>query len=206
MMSEMSDARSANRTLQFPCIRCGSLLESPSSRSGQPGKCPTCGELLTVPHVDPRTGIALEPTASRDGSAPTPLHAYAAAGANAPRIVHLDNGESAIVCPRCGRASPLTAHRCDACGLPFTMEGTGPAGRETPDALDYACLACGAVAALTIACHVGFVPAVVAIVLGVISMRRARQDRRLVRWWPVYGGIAAALGAIAFGVARAMLP
>jgi hypothetical protein len=205
-MSEMNGVRPANRTLQFPCPRCGSLLESPPSRSGQPGKCPTCGDVLTVPSVDPRTGIPLEPTSSRDGSAPTPLHAYAAAGANAPRIVNLDDGGSAIVCPRCERASPMTAHRCDACGLPFTLEGTASAGRGAPDALDYTCLACGIVGALTVACYVGFAPAVVAIVLGVVSLRRERHDRRPARWWPVYGGIAAALGAIAFGVARALLP
>lgn len=90
--------------------------------------------------------------------------------------------------------------------MPFTLEGTGPAGRGQPDALDFACLACGIVGALTIACYVGFVPAVVAIALGAVSRRRDRHDRRLARWWPVYGGVAAALGAIGFGVARAFLP
>lgn len=192
--------------IQFPCRRCGSLLESTTTQSGSEAKCPTCGQTVVVPMLDPRTGIALDPPGARNDVERTPMHAYAAAGANAPRIITLNGGDQAIVCPRCEGASPMTAHRCEACGLPFTIEGAMQFASGSPDVLDYTCLACGIVAALTIACYIGFLPAGMAIVLGAAAMRRDRYDRRLGARWPVYVGVTTAVGAIAFGVVRILMP
>lgn len=192
--------------IQFPCVRCGSVLESTAGRGGERGVCPTCGHELPIPAVDPRTGIALEPQSAHGPAERTPMHAYAAAGANAPRIVLLDGGERAIVCPRCERASGMTSDRCRSCGLPFTLDGAVLAGSPSLTALDYACLACGVVAVLTMTCGVGYVPAGAAIVLGVLSLRRDGHDRRLIRRWPVYVGLGGAMIALAIGLAPPLLP
>lgn len=108
----------------FACARCASILEAEQRYCGTMGRCPTCGGVFTIPHVDARTGL---PTSSAvvadDGQLPTPMHAYATAGAKAPKIVRNDAGESVIVCPRCEQHSDLDANQCALCGTPFTIEG-----------------------------------------------------------------------------------
>ena len=51
------------------------------------------------------------------------MHAYATAGAKAPKIVRLDSGEDVIICPRCNRQSSLDSNQCKSCGTPYTIEG-----------------------------------------------------------------------------------
>ncbi|MBN2560965.1 MAG: DUF4190 domain-containing protein [Phycisphaerae bacterium] len=117
----------------FTCQRCDSVLEARSNLCGQPGCCPTCGALFTVPNVDPRTGLATGPAmVADDGQLPTPMHAYATAGGKAPTIRRLDTGEQVVVCPRCRRDMPVDANVCSACGIPFTMEGASSIGRAGP--------------------------------------------------------------------------
>lgn len=108
----------------FSCTRCASILEASGEHCGTTGRCPTCGAVFTIPQVDPRTGV---PSSSAfvadDGQLPTPMHAYATAGAKAPKIVRLDSGEDVIICPRCNRQSPLDSNQCKTCGTPYTIEG-----------------------------------------------------------------------------------
>jgi hypothetical protein len=113
------------RLFHFQCLRCGSILEARSGQGGQSGKCPTCAAIFIVPEMDPKTGLArANADPGDDGENPTPVHAYAAAGTMAPKLVRHEGDESlSIVCPRCERQSPVTADNCPGCGLPFTMEG-----------------------------------------------------------------------------------
>lgn len=108
----------------FSCMRCASVLEARGDHCGTKGRCPTCGAIFTIPEVDPRTGLPA--TAARvedDGQLPTPMHAYATAGAKAPSFVRGDDGEMAIICPRCNRQSAVDVNQCPGCGTPFTIEG-----------------------------------------------------------------------------------
>lgn len=112
------------RLFHFQCLRCGSILEAHSHQGGQPGKCPTCAAVFTVPMMDPRTGLAQgNADPGDDGENPTPVHAYAAAGTMAPKLIRHEDESLSIECPRCARQSPITTNNCPGCGLPFTMEG-----------------------------------------------------------------------------------
>lgn len=119
----MSDSTFSMR-FTFACIRCGCLLEARASMCGEQARCPTCGGDFIIPQVDPRTGIAVGSAAPfDDGQLPTPMHAYASAGAQAPKIARNDKGEPYIICPRCQRHMPVDANLCTTCGIPFTIEG-----------------------------------------------------------------------------------
>lgn len=108
----------------FSCMRCASVLEARGDHCGTKGRCPTCGAVFTIPEVDPRTGLPSNAAqVADDGQLPTPMHAYATAGAKAPQIVRLDSGDLVIVCPRCNRQSSPELNQCPACGTPFTIEG-----------------------------------------------------------------------------------
>jgi Domain of unknown function (DUF4190) len=108
----------------FNCGYCSSRLEATQSMSGQEGQCPTCGNTITIPIQD-RYGRLIDPkTRQIIKQDPHPVHAYAAAGDRAPKIIRQQDGKQIIRCGRCSTASPITAHNCKACGMPFTMEGT----------------------------------------------------------------------------------
>jgi ribosomal protein L37E len=159
----------------FACQRCGSTLEAFGARSGQPGRCPTCGAVFVVPAVDPNTGRAAGPAAvADDGQLPTPMHAYATAGASAPRIFRRPDGTQVIVCPRCRREMPVEADTCGACGLPFTLEGAPPTAAPDPgeNSLATAALTVGILAALSF-CLPLLGP--VAIGLGIAGWRRSNK-------------------------------
>ena len=157
----------------FSCGRCGTLLEGRSNMSGRQGRCPTCGGVFIVPGVDPRTGVPAGPAViAQDGQFPTPLHAYANAGEKAPRILRNDKDEPIIECPRCRRHMPIEANLCEACGMPFTMEGADAvveyAGGRSNE-LASASLAIGALSLLAY-CAPGI--GIIAILIGVSALRR----------------------------------
>lgn len=118
----------AKRCFNFVCKRCQSVLEAHTGMSGQQGHCPTCDAFFIIPGVDPRTGM---PTGKADpgddGQDPTPVHAYAASGEQAPTIVRDESGLPAIKCPKCNAHNELDADNCAACGMPFTIEGASVA-------------------------------------------------------------------------------
>lgn len=122
----------------FTCLRCGLALEAGSDLSETRGRCPTCGVVFTVPRVDPHTGLPTGPAViDDDGQLPTPMHAYAAAGKNAPRVKRLASGDQVIVCPRCDLDSSIEADICTRCGLPFTIEGATAVTTGTTYASDH---------------------------------------------------------------------
>ena len=58
------------------------------------------------------------------------MHAYAAAGDRAPRIVRDSNGQRVIECSRCGAVNSVSANACVRCAVPFTLEANAQA--ESP--------------------------------------------------------------------------
>lgn len=118
-----------HRLFRFSCGRCRSLLEAHTGMCHTPGTCPSCGAQFQIPGIDPTTGLT--PTVVEvedDGENPMPLHAYAAGGELAPRIVNLTDGTSLIECPQCRMMSPVDSNACSECRLPFTLEGAERAG------------------------------------------------------------------------------
>ena len=116
--------RSTAKRYGFNCGYCSSRLEATEASAGQDGQCPTCGSTITIPILD-RYGRLIDPkTREIIKQNPHPVHAYAAAGERAPRILRSTDGEQLILCARCGAANPIVANNCKACGMPFTMEGT----------------------------------------------------------------------------------
>src|SRR5436305_5278057 len=106
----------------FNCGYCSSRLEATEAMGGQDGQCPTCGNNITIPILD-RYGRLIDPkTRQIIKQDPHPVHAYAAAGDRAPKIIRQKYTKQIIVCPRCNVASPITANYCNACCILFTME------------------------------------------------------------------------------------
>ena len=108
----------------FNCAHCSSRLEATESMAAQDGQCPTCGNTITIPIldrygrlIDPKSGLVIKQD-------PHPVHAYAAAGDRAPKIIRRSDGQQNIQCPRCSSMSAITVNNCKSCGMPFTMEGT----------------------------------------------------------------------------------
>jgi hypothetical protein len=165
-------AAPSGRAFRFMCLRCSSVLEARESQSGSPGRCPSCAALFTIPMLDPLTGLAAggaDP--GQDGELPAPVHAYAAAGHNAPRIMRLEDDSLRIVCPRCEHQSPVSADNCEGCGMPFTMSGMGQTLGRAPGSM--AALWMGVLAMFMGLCPlVGIIPGVIAIFLGISSFRK----------------------------------
>lgn len=112
------------RRYGFNCPFCSSRLEANEAMAAQDGTCPTCGNSIVIPILD-RFGRLIDPRTQQVlKQDPHPVHAYAAAGERAPRILRRPDGRQVIQCPRCGGHSPVHANNCGSCGMPFTMEGT----------------------------------------------------------------------------------
>ncbi len=114
------------RRYGFNCVYCSSRLEATESMAAQEGQCPTCGSNITIPILD-RYGRLIDPiTKQIIVPDPHPVHAYAAAGTRAPKILRNNDGSQSIQCTKCSRVSAITSNNCKHCGMPFTMEGTTP--------------------------------------------------------------------------------
>src|SRR5688500_3287022 len=141
--------------------------------SGQEDQCPTCGNSIVIPNldrygrlIDPMTGKIIKPD-------PHPVHAYAAAGERAPRILRSDDGRQTIMCPRCQSLSPIAANNCKSCGMPFTMEGTTLEASGTSNGFCVAALVLGIVGIPAfICCPI----ALMAIVFGVIGLNQVSKS------------------------------
>lgn len=164
-----------HRLFRFSCGRCRSLLEAHTGMCHTAGTCPSCGARFEIPGIDPNTGLTPATVeVEDDGENPMPLHAYAASGAQAPRIINLTNGTSLIECPQCRMMSPVDSDACSECKLPFTLDGA-----QRTRSFDEAALA-GALGALllSLASLGGYfawplsLGAVPAILLGWYSYRR----------------------------------
>jgi DNA-directed RNA polymerase subunit RPC12/RpoP len=166
-------SRAAGRRFGFNCGYCSSRLEANESQSGQEGQCPTCGNSIVIPIldrygrlIDPMTGKIIKPD-------PHPVHAYAAAGERAPRILRSDDGRQTIMCPRCQSLSPITANNCKSCGMPFTMEGTTLEAAGTSNGFCVASLVLGIIG-IPAFCTV--LAPVLAIVFGIIGYNQVTKS------------------------------
>jgi DNA-directed RNA polymerase subunit RPC12/RpoP len=157
----------------FNCPYCSSRLEATEAIAAQEGQCPTCGNNIVIPILD-RYGRLIDPrTQQIIKQDPHPVHAYAAAGDRAPRILRNTQGVQHIVCPRCNALSPMSANNCNACGMPFTMEGTTVDATGASNGFCVASLVLGIVG-LPASCAV--IPSILAIVFGVIGLTQANKE------------------------------
>ncbi|HEV2296189.1 MAG TPA: DUF4190 domain-containing protein [Tepidisphaeraceae bacterium] len=155
----------------FNCGYCSSRLEANEGMAAQEGQCPTCGNNITIPILD-RYGRLIDPKSGQIiKQDPHPVHAYAAAGERAPRILRSE-GNQQILCPRCQALSPITANNCKSCGMPFTMEGTTLEASGTSNGFCVASLVLGIIG-LPAACAV--IPSVLAIVFGIIGYNQVSR-------------------------------
>ena len=156
----------------FNCGYCSSRLEATDAMAASEGQCPTCGSTITIPIQD-RYGRLIDPkTRQIIKQDPHPVHAYAAAGDRAPRILRQKDGKQVIRCTRCSAMSPINANNCKACGMPFTMEGTTVQASGTNNGFCVASLVLGIISIPTFC---AIVTPVLAIVFGCIGYAQASK-------------------------------
>src|SRR5688500_12535319 len=161
------------RRYGFNCQYCSSRLEATTAMAGQEGHCPTCGNTIIIPILD-RYGRLIDPmTGKVIKQDPHPVHAYAAAGERAPRIIRQTSGSQAIECPKCRSVSPITVNNCKSCGMPFTMEGTTVEASGSSNGFAVASLVLGIIGIPT--CFTGIVP-LLGLIFGIIGFVQTRQD------------------------------
>jgi ribosomal protein L40E len=160
------------RRYGFNCGYCSSRLEATEAMGAQEGQCPTCGNNITIPILD-RYGRLIDPkTRQIIKQDPHPVHAYAAAGERAPKIIRQKDQKQVIVCPRCNGASPISANNCKACGMPFTMEGTTLEAAGTSNGFCVASLVLGIIG-LPAACT--FITPLLAVIFGIIGYNQVAK-------------------------------
>jgi len=153
----------------FGCPRCRTLLEAHTGMCGQTASCPTCAARLVVPDVDPRTGLPREVALlDTNDQNPTPLHAYAASGDQAPQIHRLPDGQLVIECPRCQTRCPVDADSCPACAAPFTIDAAPTASSHATESWAATALVLGIV---SLPLFFLLVPGGLAVLFGVLSLR-----------------------------------
>ena len=182
----------------FNCGYCSSRLEANEGMAAQEGQCPTCGNNITIPILD-RYGRLIDPKSGQIiKQDPHPVHAYAAAGERAPRILRSE-GAQQILCPRCQALSPITANNCKSCGMPFTMEGTTLEASGTSNGFCVASLVLGIIG-LPAACAV--IPSVLAIVFGIIGYNQVSKSGMEGggKGMAIAGMICGVIGLVLFGV------
>lgn len=157
----------------FNCAYCSSRLEATESMAAQDGQCPTCGNQITIPILD-RYGRLIDPkTRQIIKQDPHPVHAYAAAGDRAPKILRRQDGKQVIRCPRCAGESPITANNCKACGMPFTMEGTTV---EAAGASNGFCVASLVLGIIGIPAACTLILPVLAVIFGIIGFAQISRN------------------------------
>ena len=123
---------------------------------------------------------------------PHPVHAYAAAGDRAPRIIRQPGGSQGIQCPRCSSVSPITSNNCKSCGMPFTMEGTTLEAAGTSNGFCVASLVLGIIG---IPAFCIIVPSLLAIIFGIVGLNQISKSggeaggKGMAIWGLVCGGV-----------------
>src|SRR5437763_10242406 len=164
---------SVGKRYGFNCGYCSSRLEATESMAAQEGQCPTCGNNITIPILD-RYGRLIDPkTRQIIKQDPHPVHAYAAAGERAPKIVRRSDGSQTIQCPRCASVSPVTANNCKSCGMPFTMEGTTLEAAGTSNGFCVASLVLGIIG---IPAGCTLITPALAVIFGIIGLNQINKS------------------------------
>jgi DNA-directed RNA polymerase subunit RPC12/RpoP len=194
--SGLIGSRTSGKKYGFNCAYCSSRLEATESVAGQVGQCPTCGKQITIPILD-RYNRLIDPTTRQIiKQDPHPVHAYAAAGERAPRILRSKDGKQVIQCPRCGGQSPITANNCKACGIPFTMEGTTVEATGTSNGFCVTALVLG-ILGIPAACTM--ILPVLAIIFGIIGYSQVSKNEGGGKGMAIAGIIFGAIGAFVAG-------
>jgi uncharacterized paraquat-inducible protein A len=182
------------KVFNFPCPRCECLLEANTGMSGQTGTCPTCAAHFHVPYVsrwgDPDAATLVD----HEVTTPTPLHAYAASGHQAPEFVRGPDGLHAIQCPRCRAHNSLDADSCHACQTPFTMEAAPSTQSIRRRGANSAAAVLGVVSLFLFPL---FIPALMAIALGLSAVISPAMGGKL---WGAATGIVLGICSMASGV------
>ena len=167
-----SGYREVVRRFGFNCPWCSSRLEATMATAGQQGQCPTCANTIRIPILD-RHGRLIDPDSKKILKPdPHPVHAYAAAGDRAPKVLRAANGQQTIRCSRCESLNPITANSCRSCGVPFTLEGTVQSEKVSGNGFATSSLVLGVLGIPT--CMI-FIPSVLAIVFGTIALTQIRK-------------------------------
>jgi uncharacterized C2H2 Zn-finger protein len=188
-------SRFVGKRFPFTCGYCSSHLEATESMAAQEGQCPTCGNQITIPILD-RYGRLIDPkTRQIIKQDPHPVHAYAAAGERAPRIIRAQDGKQFILCPRCSAANTIKANSCSSCGMPFTMEGTMV---EPPGANNGFCVASLVLGILSIPTFLIVIVPILAIVFGIIGWMQtgARESAGSSKGLAIAGIILGTIGLL----------
>lgn len=190
-----ASAKGTGRRYGFNCGYCSSRLEATESQAAQDGQCPTCGNQITIPILD-RQGRLIDPkTREIIKQDPHPVHAYAAAGERAPKIVRTADGKQNIICPRCNAGSPITANNCKSCGMPFTMEGTT---LEAAGANNGFCVASLVLGIIGLVAFCAVVPPLLAIIFGIVGLIQTNKPEN------ASGGRGLAVAGIVLGAIGGM--
>ncbi|RMF79612.1 MAG: DUF4190 domain-containing protein [Planctomycetota bacterium] len=187
------------KCFNFACPRCGTLLEAHTGMCSQHGSCPTCGARFIVPFLS-RAGGRPEKARLLEGGveAPTPVHAYAASGAQAPTLKRHPDGSISIVCPRCGSANEVDADVCHECRTPFTMEAAPTVGGLEGERLAIASVTLG-VAGVVLFPLV--LPGLIGAICGVLAwMKPSSTARKAQAMIGLVASILAVGGGVAFWV------
>ena len=184
------------RRFGFHCVYCSSRLEATDAMSGQEGQCPTCGSSITIPILDRSGRLRDAVTKQIIKPDPHPVHAYAAAGQRAPRVLRQEDGSQCIRCTKCGRLSAVSANNCSNCGMPFTMEGTADDMLQATNGFAIASFVLGIIG-VPFACTL-IVP-VLAVVFGGIALIQINASPVNNGRWQAIAGISC--GLIGLGVA-----
>jgi DNA-directed RNA polymerase subunit RPC12/RpoP len=192
--------RFSGRRYGFVCGYCSSRLEATESMAAQEGQCPTCGNQIIIPELDRFNRLIDPKTRQIIKQDPHPVHAYAAAGARAPKIQRTSDGKQSIICPRCSVSSPITYNNCKSCGMPFTMEGTTADATGVNNGFCVASLVLGIISLPT---FFFFVPAILAVIFGAIGMKQvasAESANRGGRGLAIAGIVCGSIGSILGGL------
>jgi hypothetical protein len=165
--------RVGGKRFGFNCGYCSSRLEATEAMCSQEGQCPTCGNSIIIPILD-RYGRLIDPmTGKIIKQDPHPVHAYAAAGERAPKIVRHPDGSQSIQCTKCHSYSSISSNNCKSCGMPFTMEGTTLEAAGSSNGFCVASLVLGIIGIFA-ACAI--IPSVLAIVFGIIGYMQISKN------------------------------
>lgn len=193
----VTSAPAGGRRYGFNCQYCSSRLEAVESMAGSEGSCPTCGNAIIIPILD-RYGRLIDPmTGKVVKQDPHPVHAYAANGDRAPRILRRDDGSQTIQCAKCRSLSPITSNNCKSCGMPFTMEGTTAEAAGSANGFSVASLVLGIIG-IPAGCTV--VIPVLGLIFGIIGIVQTNKEgggRGMAIAGIVCSGIGCAIGLAA---------
>jgi DNA-directed RNA polymerase subunit RPC12/RpoP len=187
--------RQGGRRYGFNCGYCSSRLEATEAMAAQEGQCPTCGNRIVIPILD-RYGRLIDPkTRQIIKQDPHPVHAYAAAGDRAPKIIRRQGGSQAIQCTRCNGVSDIAANNCKLCGMPFTMEGTTV---EAAGASNGFCVASLVLGIISLPAFCTVVAPVLAVIFGIVGYNQVSRNNVEGggRGMAVAGAVCGAIGGV----------